>query len=200
MNIVKKENPFIIFNQWFDQACKHKDVDQPNAMNIATVSKDGYPSNRMVLLKEFNKNGFVFYTNLFSKKGRAIQENPNVSLCFYWEKLNKQIRIEGKSFAVSDKEADKYFDSRPLKSRLGAWVSKQSQPMEGNIDLVKNALNYGIKIGIKKITRPPFWSGFRVKPKNIEFWQDGNSRLHDRALFCRKDYESENWKKTKLYP
>jgi pyridoxamine 5'-phosphate oxidase len=193
-------NPFEIFKQWFDKACSHEGINQPNAMNIATVDKNGFPSNRIVLLKDFDENGFVFYTNLESKKGNAIKENPNVSLCFYWEKLNRQIRIEGKAFAVSDEDADKYFDSRPLKSRLGAWISKQSRPMESGIDLFKNTLNYGAKMGIKKITRPPFWSGFRVRAKNIEFWQDGNSRLHDRFLFFRDDYDSNNWKKTRLYP
>ena len=200
MKQIEEKNHFLVFEDWYKQACDHKDIMQPNAMNIATVNKEGYPSSRMVLLKSFDDNGFVFYTNLDSKKGQAIKENPNVALCFYWEKINKQIRIEGQAFIVEDKEADKYFDSRPFRSRLGAWVSKQSQPMESGVDLLKNALNYGVKMGFKKVPRPPFWSGFRVKPKNIEFWRDGSSRLHDRVLFYRDNHESKNWSQIKLYP
>jgi len=200
MKTIEYEDPFVIFTNWFNEACAHEDIQQANAFNIATSDKDGFPSNRIVLLKEFDKNGFVFYTNINSKKGNHIKQNPNVALCFYWETLNKQIRIEGKAFPVAPQEADKYFASRALKSRLGAWVSKQSQPMDSNIDLFKNAVNYGVKMGVKKITRPPFWSGFRVKPKNIEFWQDGISRLHDRVLFYRQDYQCDKWQKTKLYP
>jgi len=199
MSIPIIDDPLLIFDEWLKEAQNHQKIKQANAVNLATATRDGVPSNRMVLLKGYSKEGFVFYTNLESKKGSELKENPKAALCFYWEAIDKQVRIEGNVEMVANKEADTYFDSRPLKSRIGAWISKQSQPMESGVDLLKNALNYSIKMKMKKVIRPPFWSGFKVIPKRIEFWQDKNSRLHDRVLFSKSVSESI-WQTQRLYP
>jgi len=196
---MKVNNPFSIFEEWLNEARDNLSIKEPNSFNLATTTKDGFPSNRTVLLKDYSNDGFAFYTNLESRKGLELKENPRVSLCFYWEAINKQIRIEGEAKLVTNKEADKYFNTRPLKSRLGAWASKQSRPMEGNIDLLKNAVNHSLKTKMNKVGRPPFWSGFRVVPQKIEFWQNGAGRLHERTLFSRKINDS-TWLIQRLYP
>lgn len=196
---MKQTDPFIMFKEWFEKAEQTPEIKQANAINLATATKDGRPSNRMVLLKSFNEQGFVFYTNLNSRKGNELKENPYVSLCLYWEVLNRQIRIEGKVTSVSNEEADAYFNSRSLESRLGAWASKQSQVMESSIDLLRNAVMHSLKNKMQAIERPEFWSGFRVNPIRIEFWQDGKARLHDRVLFSRKTVDTE-WTIQRLYP
>ncbi|MBT4922604.1 MAG: pyridoxamine 5'-phosphate oxidase [Rickettsiales bacterium] len=197
---MKIENPFLLFTEWFKQAEKHPDIKQANAVNLATSTRHGFPSSRMVLIKNYSEEGFVFYTNLESRKGLELKDNPRVALCFYWEALDKQIRIEGNVKPVSKEEADQYFDSRPLDSRLGAWASKQSRPMAGGLDVLKNAALHSLDNKMGAVERPPFWSGFRVIPTRVEFWEDGGTtRLHDRTLFLRQDTNSD-WKSQKLYP
>ena len=190
------EDPFALFNQWFKEA-EHSEINDPNAMNLSTVSEDFKPSSRMVLLKSFNNQGFVFYTNTNSKKGLSIKKNPNVALNFHWKSLLKQIRIEGLIKQVSNDEADKYFDSRNKGSKIGAWASKQSSELTKRKNLEENIFYFKEKFFNKKISRPPYWSGFRVKPNLFEFWQDMPFRLHDRLEFKIKN---DKWIVKKLFP
>lgn len=166
-------------------------------MALATADKAGEPSLRMVLLKEVTDKGFVFYTNLESHKGADLKENPKASLCFYWGPLKKQVRVEGVSEPVSAGEADAYFASRPRDSQLGAWASKQSRPLSGKAEFMKEVALVTAKFLGRDVPRPPHWSGWRVVPKSIEFWQEGLFRLHDRDLYTR---EHDSWKVQKLYP
>lgn len=190
-------DPILRFTAWLDEAKRCKDIQEPTAMALATSNAQHQPSVRMVLLKEANEQGFVFYTNLESVKGQAIKENPKVGLCFYWPPLGRQVRVQGIAEPVSDAEADAYFASRPRDSRIGAWSSKQSQPMQGKAELVKAvAINTAKFLG-HEVPRPPFWSGWRVVPQMIEFWQEGAFRLHDRDLYTRT---STGWDVMKLYP
>jgi pyridoxamine 5'-phosphate oxidase len=193
----KYQDPFEHFENWFNQAKQHKGIKEAEAMNLATASKDGTPSNRMVLLKDYNQDGFVFYTNLESRKGRELKENPKASLCFYWAAMDRQIRIEGDVNPVSNDEADEYFHSRPIKSRVGAWASRQSRPLKSKSDLVKSVAQYGAKMATGKVERPPFWSGFRIVPNRIEFWQAGEYRIHDRVCYTLKNGK---WESGLLYP
>ena len=195
----KQENPITLFDQWFKEA-KNKGIAEPNAVNLATADKKGRPSNRMVLVKDYNEEGFVFYTNLDSKKGQNIKENPYVSMCFFWPETDKQVRIEGKVKKVSDKVADEYFDSRALKSRIGAIVSKQSQKIkENNFDIFKNSTLEAFKLlATKGIKRPDNWSGFCLVPDRVEFWQRGEFRIHKRTSYERDD--KGNWNVSFLYP
>tara|TARA_Y100001970_G_C13993752_1_gene729588 strand:- start:131 stop:733 length:603 start_codon:yes stop_codon:yes gene_type:complete len=189
------KDPFILFKNWFDNALK-KELNDPNAMNLTTIHNNK-PSSRIVLLKSFDKKGFVFYTNFKSKKGISIQHNPNVALNFHWKSLLRQVRIEGKAIKISSSEADEYFNSRPLKSKIGAWASAQSKELVNRKKLIKNINYYEKKYQDKDIPRPPHWSGFRVIPELIEFWQDMPFRLHDRLEYKRKKNE---WKVRKLFP
>jgi len=191
------ENPFILFDKWFSEA-KEKEINNPNAMNLATVGKDFCPSSRIVLLKTYDKSGFVFYTNFNSRKGSDIKENPNVVLNFFWKSLLKQVRIEGVAESVSNQVADNYFDSRSENSRLGAWASNQSSILSNRNELEKKVIEYKEKFKGKKITRPIYWSGFKIKPKLIEFWQEMPFRLHDRVEFIRSD--DNNFVGRRLYP
>lgn len=192
------DDPIAYFGQWFDEATRHKDIAEPNVMNLATASCEGAPSNRMVLLKDYNQKGFVFYTNLESRKGEHLRENPHASLCFYWEALSKQVRIEGNVVAVSQKEADAYFASRPLKSRVGAWASMQSQPLDHPKTLLKEIAKQTARFVTGDVPRPPYWSGFCLVPNRIEFWQKGEYRIHERLCFtCDAD---GTWQKQLLYP
>lgn len=191
-------NPFLQFEQWFEAAQTCSSISDATAMCLATASKDGYPSNRMVLLKSFDEKGFVFYTNLLSKKGGQLHENPQAALCFYWAPLDRQIRIEGTIESVSSEEADKYFASRPRDSKIGAWASKQSQKIQSSGDLVGRIAKFSAKFGLGDIPRPPHWSGFRLVPQFIEFWSNGAFRIHDREVFT---LEGEGaWRVDKLYP
>ena len=190
-------NPITQFSEWLDAAKSRTDIAEPTAMSLATVSEDGQPSLRMVLLKNHDERGFVFYTNLQSHKGRDLAANPKVALCFHWMPLAKQVRIEGVVERVSDAEADEYFASRPRDSQLGAWASAQSQPLPYTGALVKNIAEMATKFLGRDVPRPPHWGGFRIVPQSIEFWQQGNFRLHDRELFVR---EGQRWKVLKLYP
>jgi len=182
------ENPFNLFSQWLQEAEK-KEVNDPTAMALATSTADGFPSVRMVLLKDVDERGFVFYTNLGSRKAQDLVDNPKAALCFHWKTLRKQVRVEGLVTPVSAEEADAYYQSRPRASRIGAWASKQSQPMEGRWELEKRVADYTAKFGIGEIPRPDFWSGFRLDPTRIEFWADQKFRLHDRIIYDRQDGE-----------
>ncbi len=192
------EDPFALFQDWFAEA-RAKEPEDPEAMALATVDETGMPNVRMVLLKGADARGFVFYTNLTSAKGRELQANPKAALCFYWKSLHKQVRIRGPVHPVSDAEADAYFASRPRGSRIGAWASKQSAPLESRFALEKRVAAFGAKYAVGPVPRPPFWSGFRLVPLEMEFWRAGAFRLHDRVVF-RRDEAGAPWIKTRLYP
>ena len=194
--INSSNNPFSLFKEWFDEAQKNE-INDANAMNLSTISKSNFPSSRMVLLKDFDDRGFVFYTNIKSKKGNDIINNPNVSLNFHWKSITKQVRIEGKAISVSDKEADEYFNSRPKESRIGAWSSNQSSKMNNREDLIEKYTFYKEKFKEGSIPRPDYWSGFRIVPRLIEFWQDMPFRLHDRLEFIKIN---NKWETKKLFP
>lgn len=169
-----------------------------SAVNLATVSGEGKPSSRMVLLKEHSRKGFVFYTNLGSRKACDLSDNPHAALCFYWGVLGLQIRIEGSVEAVTSEEADAYFASRPLASRIGAWASKQSSPLETKQQLLRRVARYTASYSLKDLGRPPFWSGFRIVPTRFEFWTAKEFRLHERAVFDLQDNCS--WQRYLVYP
>ncbi len=188
--------PFVKFQDWHRQAEK-SEINDPNAMALATVGKDGRPSLRMVLLKGASERGFVFYTNYESRKGRQILETGLVALCWHWKSLARQIRVEGAVEKVSAEEADSYFAARDRSSQIGAWASQQSRPMEGRWELEKRVAAYGLQYGLGKIPRPPYWSGFRVVPAMIEFWENKAFRLHDRLVYHR---EGGGWRTERLYP
>ena len=191
-----KQNPLDLFDEWFAEA-KLKEIKDPNAMNLATVSYDLQPNSRMVLLKSFNINGFVFYTNLNSKKASAIKNNSKVALNFYWQSTQRQVCVQGNAIIISHQEADKYFHSRPKESRISAWASKQSSELKNREELEKRVEEFRNKFEGSKIPRPKNWTGFVVEPELIEFWQQMPSRLHDRAEFVKVD---NDWVCRKLYP
>jgi len=191
-----EKDPIILFRKWFEEA-KQKEINDPNAMNLSTVSKSLWPSSRIVLLKSFDRNGFVFYTNTESKKGISININPQVSLNFHWKGLLKQIRIEGIAKLLTNKEADKYFDSRPEESKIGAWASDQSSELKNREELINKVKKYTEKYKEKNIPRPNYWTGFRVEPLLIEFWQDMPFRLHDRVEYKKN---KNSWIIKRLYP
>lgn len=194
----KVVDPLVLFAQWFDEAKERKDILEPTAMNLATSTIGGMPSSRMVLLKDFDDKGFVFYTNLMSIKSKQIMENPVAALCFHWMPLKKQVRVAGQVEKVSDEEADAYFASRARKSQIGAWASKQSQVIEHSMELEKRVLEYTAKFGVSDVPRPEFWSGFRVIPSRMEFWHDRAFRLHDRFEFIKDD--NHGWIHNQLFP
>ena len=189
-------DPINLFNSWFNEA-SISEINDPNAMNLSTISKDLKPSSRMVLLKDFSQNGFIFYTNLNSKKGESIIKNPNVALNFHWKSLLRQVRIEGKAKKVLDDEADEYYESRAENSKISAWASNQSRELTSREELEIKIKYYKKEFENKKIKRPSFWSGYRVEPDLIEFWHDMPFRLHDRL-----EYKKINnvWISKKLYP
>jgi pyridoxamine 5'-phosphate oxidase len=191
-----ENEPFSLFGAWLKDA-EAAEVNDPNALALATVDEDGLPNVRMVLLKGFDADGFVIYTNYESTKGRELLGQKKAAMVFHWKSLHRQIRIRGPVEPVSDAEADAYFDSRPRGSRIGAWASKQSRPLEGRFALEKAVAEYTAKFGIGSIPRPEYWSGFRLKPVSIEFWHDRPFRLHDRVEFIRAD---AGWEKVRKYP
>jgi pyridoxamine 5'-phosphate oxidase len=190
-------SPFEQFSAWMKEA-EQVEVNDPNAMVLATAARDGRPSLRTVLLKGFDTQGFVFYTNKMSRKGEEIAANPSVSLLFYWKSLHRQIRIEGNAEDVTDAEADAYYASRPRVSRLGAWASTQSKPLAERSVLVGRLAEMEARYPGDDIPRPPYWSGYRVRPSLFEFWQDMPYRLHDRTIY-RPD-NAGGWEQRKLYP
>lgn len=189
-------NPIDQFRRWWDQAVK-SNIDEVNAMTIATCTPEGKPSARMVLLKHVHDNGFVFFTNYSSRKGHEITGNPNVALVFFWKELERQIRIEGTVEKVSDAESDEYFQSRPRESRIGAWVSHQSTVIPSRESLQHSQQEIEKEYEGKEIPRPPFWGGFLVKPFRMEFWQGRPGRLHDRIVYTRA---GKDWKISRLAP
>ena len=191
--------PFEIFNSWLEKATR-KEVNNPNAMTLATVGNDRRPSARMVLLKDVGPRGFTFYTNLESLKSRQLEENPQAALLFHWKSLNRQIRIEGAVEQVSDEEADAYFATRPRVSQLGAWASHQSQAMDGWAVLEKRLAMYTAKFHVGPVPRPDFWSGFRLRPERFEFWDEGKFRLHKRFVYTPSTSGSEGWDVQQVFP
>ena len=191
-----ENDPFSLFGKWMAEAEKSEPND-PNAMALSTVDAQGRPSSRMVLLKGWDEQGFVFYTNLESRKALDMAANPNVALLFHWKSLKRQIRIEGAIQPVSDAEADSYFASRPRISQIGAWASLQSRPLEGRFELEKRVAEFTAKFGLGDIPRPPHWSGLRVVPRAMEFWHDRPFRLHDRFAYAR---DGEHWVARHLFP
>ncbi|MZR31933.1 pyridoxamine 5'-phosphate oxidase [Sneathiella litorea] len=184
------------FQEWMAEAEKSEPND-PTAMALATADAEGYPSVRMVLLKGVDDRGFVFYTNFGSQKGRELLANPRAGLCFHWKSLRRSIRVQGTVEKVTDAEADAYFDSRPRDSRIGAWASQQSRPMEGRFTLEAEVAKYAAKYAIGAIPRPDYWSGFRIIPERIEFWRDRPFRLHERR---RYEKGPEGWTESVLFP
>ncbi len=193
-------DPIARFEAWMAEAEKTEPND-PNAVCLATATAGGMPSARMVLLKGVDHDrpggGFVFYTNLESRKGGELAANPLAALCFHWKSLKRSVRVEGRVEAVSPAEADAYYASRHRSSRIGAWASQQSRPLEGRWALEKRVAEFTLQFGLGEIPRPAFWSGFRVLPQRIEFWRDMPFRLHERHVFHR---EPEGWRSEALYP
>ena len=190
------ENPLDLFNKWF-AAARLKEINNPNAMNLATVSSDLQPTSRMVLLKSFNVNGFVFYTNLSSKKGEAIKKNSRVALNFYWKSTKRQVHIEGKAKIIDNEDSDKYFETRNKESQRGAWASKQSYELNSRNELESRFEELIEKYKDKAVPRPDYWTGFKVEPVLIEFWQHMPFRLHDRVEYKKK---GKSWLNRRLFP
>lgn len=191
------DNPFELFAEVFRQAAE-AGIPEPDAMALATADAEGHPSVRMVLLKGYDEHGFIFYTNLESRKAHELAVNPWAALCFHWQPLGRQVRIEGRVEPVSDSEADEYFSSRARGSQLGAWASRQSRELASREELLEELRATEERFAGQSVPRPPFWSGFRLIPHRIEFWTAGEFRLHDRLIFLRDD--GGEWRTQKLYP
>ena len=192
-----EQNPIVLFKKWFAVAEK-SEINDPNALSLATSSSDGMPSVRMVLLKGLSEKGFVFYTNFNSKKGSDLKKNPKASMCFHWKSLRRQIRISGKTVVIENKEADEYYNSRAYGSRIGAWASSHSQTMINRNEFINKIKEFENKYPDQKnVPRPPHWSGWRVEPDNIEFWLEIKNRIHERLNYRKKNGE---WLREILYP
>ncbi|MAM67399.1 MAG: pyridoxamine 5'-phosphate oxidase [Rhodospirillaceae bacterium] len=189
--------PLALFNEWLAEA-EQSEPNDPTAMTLATVDAGGMPSARMVLLKGADERGFVFYTNTESPKGLQIDASPRVALVFHWKSLRKQVRVAGTSERVSDEEADAYFATRARGSQIGAWASDQSRPLGGKFELEKRVARYAAKFGVGSVPRPPHWTGYRIKPLEIEFWQDKPFRLHERILYVADG--QGGWQTSRLFP
>lgn len=192
------DQPFKKFATWFNKACEAPEIVEPTAMCLATANENGAPSSRMILLKKFDERGFCFFTNLTSNKAAQLSKNPNVALCFYWGALGLQVRIEGAVEAVSEKEADDYFASRRRESRIGAWASKQSQEMQSWEEFQNRIAQVTKNFEGEDVPRPVFWSGFRVVPTLIEFWEEGDFRLHKREVYTK--IHDQKWAVKIIYP
>jgi pyridoxamine 5'-phosphate oxidase len=192
------DEPFALFEAWLNEAIKSEPND-PNAMALATVDSDGLPDVRMVLMKGFDTEGFVFYSHIASQKGRELAANPKAALLFHWKSLRRQVRIRGNVTPVTDAEADAYFATRPKQAQIGAWASKQSQELESRFAFEQAIAKVAAKYVIGDVPRPPGWSGWRITPLRIEFWHDRPFRLHDRIEF-RRDAAGQKWSKTRMYP
>ena len=200
-DFTEADEPLALFAAWFAEA-KISEPADPNAMSLATAGADGLPNVRMVLLKGFDADGFVFYTNLESRKGRELAANPQAALLFHWKSLTRQVRVRGPASRVADAEADEYFASRPKLSQIGAWASRQSSPLESRLAFEKAVAMETARHALGTVARPPFWSGFRITPAVMEFWHDRPFRLHDRVEYRRHLGESGAgaWSKTRLFP
>ncbi len=192
------DEPFRLFSDWLAEA-KASEINDPNAMTLATVDPDGLPDARMVLLNGFDSRGFVFFTNTESAKGRELAATAKAALVFHWKSLRRQVRVRGPVEQVSTEEADAYFATRPRLSQIGAWASQQSRPLEGRFALEAAVAATTARYGLGAVPRPPHWTGFRVLPVAVEFWHDRPFRLHDRIVFTRPD-PAGAWDKTRLYP
>jgi pyridoxamine 5'-phosphate oxidase len=190
------QHPINQFEKWWQQAIESK-IEEVNAMTLATVNKEGHPAARIVLLKGYDENGFVFFSNYNSDKAKSIESNPNVCLVFFWKELERQIRINGTVEKITEAESDMYFNSRPLVSKIGAWASPQSQELASRIVLENSFNEYQEKFSSKEIARPPYWGGYNVIPNKVEFWQGRPGRLHDRILYTQKE---KNWVINRLAP
>jgi|TARA_Y100000389_G_scaffold10138_1_gene9469 pyridoxamine 5'-phosphate oxidase len=192
------EDPIQLFKVWMDEA-KKMEPNDPNALSLATSNKNNFPSVRMVLLKDFSQNGFVFYTNLNSQKGNDLRENPKAAMCFHWKSLLRQVRINGRVTQVADEDADQYFNSRAYVSRIGAWASNQSEELTNRSQLINSIQEYKNKYSDeKKVPRPSHWSGWNLSPLSIEFWLDGDNRIHERLKYIKNS--SGQWNKSLLSP
>ena len=193
-----RDDPFALFDAWMEEARK-TEPNEANAMSVATVDAQGRPNVRMVLLKDAGPGGFVFYTNTESAKGNEIASNAFAALCLHWKTQRRQVRARGQVSRVSDEEADAYFATRPKDSQIGAWASAQSRPMEGRFAFEKEIAKYAAKYALKTVPRPPYWSGYRIAPFEIEFWRDRPFRLHDRLVY-RRDAPDKPWRTERLFP
>jgi len=194
--LLTAEDPFSLFATWLKEAGE-KEPNDPNAMALATADDAGFPDVRMVLLKDAGPEGFVFYTNLESAKGRQLAANPQAALLFHWKSLRRQVRVRGTISSVTPEEADAYFATRARPAQIGAWASSQSRELPDRLALEKKIAEIGLKFGLGKVTRPPHWSGFRVTPVHIEFWRDRPFRLHERLVF---DRVAGGWTTRRLFP
>ena len=192
------DDPFELFEKWFSEA-KKREINDPNALALGTATKNGIPSVRMVLLKGFDNNGFVFYTNLNSQKGEEVKKNPNASMCFHWKSLLRQIRIVGTLKLVDNKKADDYYNTRAYESRIGAWASKQSSILKSRKELLDSLESFKKKYNDKNnVPRPDHWSGWNLKPSSIEFWLDGDNRIHERLKYLKNS--KGEWIRSLLSP
>ncbi len=196
-DFTEASEPFALFESWLEEA-KASEPNDPNGMALSTVDADGMPNSRMVLLNGRGPDGFVFYTNTQSQKGEELAGQPKAAALFHWKSLRRQVRLRGPVSRVSDAEADAYFQSRPRDSRIGAWASAQSRPLQGRFELEAAVAKYAAKFAIGEVPRPPHWSGFRLAPQSIEFWADRPFRLHDRLVYHRDG--NNGWRTERLYP